>query len=435
MRNLLFFCSLTFIISCNSTPERNQTNETIREWVFPKVSNWKMLENIASFETTSLENSQNLNLKEKRYYFDLSDSEMGITEISLFNDVPASSNYKLVKISDRQIQVMITQNKGGQVSDTSIHNYQNNNTFCLLPNQKDTSHWVYVDGQDHYDSCSSYWGKVKIHDTLEQVLIIERNGYLIGSNEFAARDVETYQKDKGIFEIDKFGRESGKLILKYVILNEGIEKLNNNMFPLSLSGKIGLKSENESKPTSSTINSTEDSKETNSIELPSNIEYKGKYIDAIKYEDKNGTNYVIISEIKNGQYGKEGYTDVLFGCGFSGNGQTFKKLWEIQEASDIVSEMEYIKGSLKFDDIDNDGVFENIFLYKKSGDGAGAIPLKLMLHSGSRKYPIRGEYCPEKEVCGDYSKMSIGDEFSNAPLAFKSYSTDYWNKTCKTLIK
>jgi hypothetical protein len=167
--------------------------------------------------------------------------------------------------------------------------------------------------------------------------------------------------------------------------------------------------------------------------LPPTIKYKGRYIDALKWSDKNGVNYLVVSEIKQGEYGKNGYSDILLGCCFVENGSDIKKLWVIQEGSDIVSEMEYIKGSLKAVDIDNDGIYENVFLYQKSGDGASPIPLKLILHSGSNKYAIRGEYCPDKEVCGSYNKMNLGSEFNNVSNQFKNFAVTEWNKTIEKI--
>ena len=430
IRNFLPFCSVLFILSCNSKSEKNLSKETIREWIIPQENNWRMLEN-----TAPIDGSENLSLRDKMYYINLSDSEMGLTEVSLFNNIPAASTYKLVSIGESEIKIKTTQNKGSEVSDTKIHNYQTNNTFWMLPNKNDTSHWVYVEGEYHCDSCSSYWSNMKINDTTQQILVIIRNGYLLGSNRFTGKEVEFYQKNKGIYEIDKYGDETGKLILRYIFSDEGIEKLDKSMFPLSVVNQGELIHGNEVETSNINTNDTKNDVKENAIEVPNGLEYKGKFLDAIKYDDKNGTNYVIISEVKSGEYGKEGYSDVLFGCCFSGEGQNFKKLWEIQEASGIVSEIDYIKGSLKAVDIDNDGVFENIFLYQKSGDGASAIPLKLMLHSGAKKYPIRGEYCSEKEVCGDYSKMRVGDEFNTAPSGFKSYAVNYWNKISTTLIK
>ena len=169
--------------------------------------------------------------------------------------------------------------------------------------------------------------------------------------------------------------------------------------------------------------------------FPAYVKYNGTYIDGIKWIDKNGTNYLVISQVNAGEFGKSDYKSILFGCCFADDGNEIKKLWEIQDAADIVSQMEYIKGSLKVVDIDNDGVCENIFLYQKGTDGEGAIPLKLMLHSGSNKYAIRGEFCPQKDVCGDYHKLVLGDEFSKANSSFRVFATTEWNSVCRGLIK
>lgn len=169
--------------------------------------------------------------------------------------------------------------------------------------------------------------------------------------------------------------------------------------------------------------------------IPFEVKYNGTYVDALRWADKNGTNYLIISEEKRGEYGKKGYSDILFGCSYNNVTGYYEKKWEIKEAADLVSEIKYIKASLKASDLDNDGVFENWFLYKKIGDGSAPIPLKLIMHSGTNKLPIRGEYCDDKVACGDYKKFTVVQELEKVPPSLKSFAIDEWLKVCKSLIK
>ena len=41
--------------------------------------------------------------------------------------------------------------------------------------------------------------------------------------------------------------------------------------------------------------------------FPASVKYNGAYVDGIKWNDKNGINYLVISQIKAGDYGKSGY--------------------------------------------------------------------------------------------------------------------------------
>lgn len=171
-------------------------------------------------------------------------------------------------------------------------------------------------------------------------------------------------------------------------------------------------------------------------EIPTSMSYNGDYADGLKWNDKNGKNYLIISTIKQGTYGSDGYKSILFGCCFIDNGSSLKKQWEIkEEAGNILADMEYVTGSLKAFDLDNDGIKENLFLYRKSSDGAAPIPLKLIMHSGGKKYALRGEYCPEIEVCGNVNIYNADFDVNSINSNYKIFAVNEWNRNVKQLHK
>lgn len=198
--------------------------------------------------------------------------------------------------------------------------------------------------------------------------------------------------------------------------------------------ELNIESKNGSTDLKEIDNKNLDAERLSSAEIPTGISYNGSYIDGLKWNDKNGKNYLIISALKQGTYGNDGYKSILFGCCFVDDGGSLKKLWEIKEdAVSVFADMEYVTGSLKVVDLDNDGIKENLFLYRKSTDGAGALPLKLIMHSGSKKYALRGEYCPEIEVCGNVNKYNADVEFNTANPTYKVFAVNEWNNAYKRL--
>jgi hypothetical protein len=166
--------------------------------------------------------------------------------------------------------------------------------------------------------------------------------------------------------------------------------------------------------------------------LPDGIKYQGKVVAGARWEDKNGSNILVITETKQTLSGEKKEKE-LFGYHFMDKEMGPELLWKI---NDFVKDcefditLEFVTGSLTITDLNKDGVAESTFLYKMScRSDVSPNVLKLLMHEGNKKYAMRGttkvEIKGEKPYGGE---TNIDPSFNLAPEIFLSYAKEQWTK-------
>lgn len=221
-----------------------------------------------------------------------------------------------------------------------------------------------------------------------------------------------------------------------------------------------VESNNTSKDTSTSKTYAEGSGETSQNEIadkvsdieldvkdiPKSIQYNGKIVASAKWKDKNGINYIIITETKEktkklseaerdkGMYiGESIASKELYGYQFIIKDESSEEVWKIQDfekGCDADLTLEFIKKSLSITDLNNNGIAESTFLYRQ-GCMSDVSPLgyKLMMHEGKEKYAIRGTQKVVYEGVDPYGgETNIDKSFDSAPEGFLDYAKKEWKK-------
>lgn len=149
------------------------------------------------------------------------------------------------------------------------------------------------------------------------------------------------------------------------------------------------------------------------------------------FRDSLGMNHLVITETELENTGDGVASKYLYAYDFA-EGEP-EVLWKINDfIKDCMVDvtLEYIDNSLSVTDLDKDGVFETAFLYKLSCKGdVSPDGLKLIMHEGPVKYAVRGVM--DLDVTGyglEKGEMVIDQSFSKAPLEFREYAIERWNK-------
>jgi hypothetical protein len=172
--------------------------------------------------------------------------------------------------------------------------------------------------------------------------------------------------------------------------------------------------------------------------IPSEFKYSGKVVASATWTDKNGENYILITETKeketpNKKYpGERFLSKELYGYHYCFNDGNTNLLWKI---NDFVKDCEfdltldYIKKSLSITDINKDGIGESTFLYKLTcRSDVSPCDLKLIMHEGETKYAIRGSMVIKITNQKPYGgEMNIDNSFNSAPDGFLDYAKKQWN--------
>ncbi len=175
--------------------------------------------------------------------------------------------------------------------------------------------------------------------------------------------------------------------------------------------------------------------------LPDNVKYEGKIVAGCKWEDKNGANVILVTEMPEKTTTKSGdefKSKTLYGYHFI-IGNENKQLWKIQDfVNDCQLDMNlsYIAKSLSLTDLDNNGIAETTFLYQMSCKGdVSPDDMKLMMHEGDKKYALRGSMKLKMEGETYGGEMTVDASFKSAPKEFLEYAKKQWNRFNKVELK
>lgn len=173
-------------------------------------------------------------------------------------------------------------------------------------------------------------------------------------------------------------------------------------------------------------------------DLPAGLEMAGHLVDARRWEDAQGTNYMLLTRTANrlnppDEYGIETQSARLYAYHYLQQGNGFRLLRQI---SDFIDDCEldmtvaHVPDSLAITDLDEDGLSEVSFLYELACRGDVSPPdLKLMMLENGEKYPIRGTSIVDVGNGERYGgEKRFGVEFDTAPVSFRRFAGEHWDR-------
>ncbi|MDI3318322.1 M949_RS01915 family surface polysaccharide biosynthesis protein [Pinibacter soli] len=171
--------------------------------------------------------------------------------------------------------------------------------------------------------------------------------------------------------------------------------------------------------------------------LPKHLKYEGHIINAVKWLDRLGLNYVITSEtgeIPTKGKDNDGLRDAyLYAYHYVVKNDSTKLVWRIYDFSDgcvVDLNVYFVDKTFAVTDLDNNGLAEVWVMYKNSCHGdVSPVPTKIIMYEGNKKYALRGE--SKVQLSGkDYygGTYKLDDNFKNGKAAFRQYAENLWNK-------
>lgn len=168
---------------------------------------------------------------------------------------------------------------------------------------------------------------------------------------------------------------------------------------------------------------------------PAGMAYEGKVVLNASWDDKQGKNYVIITE-----------TDVVYQEASGEDvelGQKTMHVYGYVQAADKTSlEWSYIDQIVEcpFDitlsllpntasvtDLNEDGVGEFTFMYGKScKSDVSPDEIRLLMQQANQQYEIRGVAGLEMEGISEKPQTEVGEVFKTAPPAFLAHAMKVW---------
>jgi hypothetical protein len=150
------------------------------------------------------------------------------------------------------------------------------------------------------------------------------------------------------------------------------------------------------------------------------VAYTGKLLQAFEYKDNAGLHLFLLSRKK------EQYKVTIYGSCYTQINGSYVKDWGLTDFSDQNLLVYYTH--TKIVDIDDDGIYENIFVYQLKPDEQSG-DWKVMLHYKNQKYAVRA-HIPrfgEEQFGADKSSLISDKSIEALPSSVKKYVMDYWN--------
>lgn len=202
-------------------------------------------------------------------------------------------------------------------------------------------------------------------------------------------------------------------------------------------------------------------------QLPNAIKFKGRLVEAWKWNDKLGENILVTSTVPpyKGKSSEEtdeaAYSAELHAFHFVKKDTEYSLVWKISDGEkdcpfDIT--VEFIKGSTKISDLDGDGVAETTVQYKLAcRSDVSPAQMKLIMHEDTVKYALRGTMWLKSSeeskftVTGQnvnletwknykgtdeeweklFGRYQTEKDFLQAPTSFLNYARHQWLKHVK----
>jgi hypothetical protein len=169
--------------------------------------------------------------------------------------------------------------------------------------------------------------------------------------------------------------------------------------------------------------------------IPKEIKYSGKIIDAITWEDDLGKNLVMTCKTEatiNLKSEMDGYDVEIYAYHYLLINNKPKFIWKIYDfISDCWTDhvAEFINNTLSVTDLNNDGIAEIWVMYLIACRGdVSPDEMKIIMYQGNQKYAMRGENKVNIPGYSSGGQYTFDKEFLKAPKAFKDYAIKLWKK-------
>jgi hypothetical protein len=172
------------------------------------------------------------------------------------------------------------------------------------------------------------------------------------------------------------------------------------------------------------------------------LKVKGHIKQVVKWADKLGVNYLVLSETDEyisfadtstwGQDCKEErcLDKELYAYHFLNGDSLLWKVFDFQRACSADNIVEFRKNGTRVTDLDNNGIGETWIMYSITcTSDVSPRTLKLIMHQAQKKYVIRGTSQPKKEFLDEEfgGKYNPDANFSTLSTSFKSFAKKLWD--------
>lgn len=162
-------------------------------------------------------------------------------------------------------------------------------------------------------------------------------------------------------------------------------------------------------------------------DIPKAVAINGNIVDGIKWKDKKGVHYIIISEVTQKELCDSAFKSQLFALQYSLNDSAITIDWKIQDfGSNQCEQIFYLKKTLRIIDIENDGIGESRFFYEFGHDCCDPIVVKYMLHVKDKKLAIRGKIPMQEDDQKLYEK-NLDKAFQNYDKIYADFALKDWD--------
>jgi hypothetical protein len=175
-------------------------------------------------------------------------------------------------------------------------------------------------------------------------------------------------------------------------------------------------------------------------QLPKTLSIKGNLIKGLKWNDKNGENWLILTQtgaFKSKNQNADNtdiinYDTELYAYLFIKTGSSFKQVWRV---TDFVRECpldmkaDFVPDAIEVTDLDKNGLAESWLLYRTyCKSDVSPSTQKLIMYENTKKYAIRGETKIKmgSEMYG--GQINIDDNFKLGNKIFMNFAKQKWEK-------
>lgn len=177
-------------------------------------------------------------------------------------------------------------------------------------------------------------------------------------------------------------------------------------------------------------------------QLPPKIDYKGEFLNCMTWTDKLGENYLITSQSPVHQEDLPEGTPIsskeLYARHYIKKGEQFSVLWQLYDfLEDGYCGMFTVDYLCKpyINDIDRDGICETWLIYQlgcRSDFSGPLLTMKIIMHSGDKKYAIRGErdmlFPQSYGIPPNLGKLRMDDNYKTLPESVRNFGIVLWRK-------
>ncbi|EYA71741.1 hypothetical protein M132_1552 [Bacteroides fragilis str. S24L15] len=177
-------------------------------------------------------------------------------------------------------------------------------------------------------------------------------------------------------------------------------------------------------------------------QLPKEIDYKGEFLNCMTWTDKLGENYLITSQSPVHQEELPEGTPIsskeLYARHYIKKGEQVSVLWQLYDfLKDGYCGMFTVDYLCKpyINDIDRDGICETWLVYQlgcRSDYGTPPLTMKIIMHSGNKKYAIRGQrdvLYPQHYIGGSsLGNFKTDDNYKTLPEDIQNFGIILWHK-------